>query len=153
MMKRLLLVVCLVLAGVGGATLGSGHATALAAGNGEGNANACAKHAANNGNSYGYGLDCATLTATITGKYPPPLGGCALVVTGTDLQPGSGLFFTDPGVPTETPLSDSSFTPITVAADGTVNQTTFFGNVGGTWTLYATTESGTTITATYVPSC
>ncbi len=86
-MKRLLVVFCLVFGAFGGAALGTSHGTALAddGGTGAGTVNACAQHATNYGNSYAYGLTCASISLTVTN-----IGGESTVtITGYGLQPGS----------------------------------------------------------------
>ena len=87
-MKRLLVVLCLVFAAFGGAAIVTSHGTALAddSGTGTGTVNACTQHAINSGNSYAYGLTCASIGFTLTGNGN---GTFTITVTGQGLQPGS----------------------------------------------------------------
>lgn len=118
-----------------------------------GQARACETHATNSGNSYGYGLQCATLSATITGPNSQYPGACSLYVQGSGLLPGSTLTYTSPGGQTYPLYNPDATTLVTVAPNGTVDETTFFGISPGTFTLTATTASGGSITTTFSPTC
>ncbi|HEX6508481.1 MAG TPA: hypothetical protein VF221_12690 [Chloroflexota bacterium] len=127
-MTRLIVVLCLVLAAWGSATIGTHQGTALAAGAGGGNANACAQHIANNGNSYGYGLDCAaSFTVSIIGPSATFPGTCELQFTGSGLMPG---VFVDEALasdPTTTfAISDLGGTLMTVPSTGVLTDQAIF---------------------------
>ena len=149
-MKRTMAATCFVVAGFIGAG-GFGQAVADANGAGAsagttGHARACQVHAENQGNSYARGLQCApTLTATVLG--PGTFGGCAVLVTGTGLKPGSFVVGRVAGQPV------LSFTVGVVEPDGTINVTRNVANRMALFVVRATTETGEVIEAFFTPSC
>jgi hypothetical protein len=137
-MKRLLVVICLVLASLSGAAIGTGHGTAHAAGmaTGGGTTNACARHATNAGNSYAYGLTCANIVVTLT-----RIDGVnySTTITGQGLQPGSTVtgceLFSDSTAYQCGVIHTNGYVPV-VGADGT-----FFWSVTGSCSQDVTATS------------
>jgi hypothetical protein len=99
---------------------------------------ACQAQAANRGQSNAKGVTCASLTVISN--------PCFFIVTGSGLQPGSTVFLVDQnGV--ARPLG-------TVAADGSFTPPEFSEDVGVfTYTVTATTASGSPISTSFTADC
>ena len=144
---------------IGMGTLGAGVGYADPSAGTTGHDRACQVHTQNKGKSVAKGLDC-TPAPTFSAVVGPDTFGrpaaCDVTFTGSGLQPEAIVFWNVVGGTTVAVQSydGTSFTgPLTVAADGTLNETTMFGNLRDQVVFHVEAPDGSTVSFSITVSC